>query len=32
VGEDPHRGRGREDVIGGFQEAGKREKEITFEM
>jgi hypothetical protein len=27
-----HRSRGREDVIGGFQEGGKLGKGITFEM
>jgi hypothetical protein len=28
----PHRSRGREDGIGCFQEGGKLEKGITFEM
>ena len=32
VGEHPHRSRGREDGIGGFQEWGKPGKEITFAM
>jgi hypothetical protein len=30
--EYPHRRRGREDVIGCFQEGGKSGKGITFEM
>ena len=32
VEEHPHRSRGREDVIGCFQEGGKLGKDITFEM
>jgi hypothetical protein len=32
VEEHPHRSRGREDVIGCFQEGGKTGKGITFEM
>ena len=32
VEEHPHRSRGREDVIGCFQEGGKLGKGITFEM
>jgi hypothetical protein len=32
VEEHPHRSRGREDGIEGFQEGGKLGKEITFEM
>jgi hypothetical protein len=32
VEEHPHKGRGREDVIGCFQEGGKPGKGITFEM
>ena len=32
VEEHPHRSRGREDVIGCFQEGGKPGKGITFEM
>ena len=32
VEEHPHRSRGREDVIGCFQERGKLGKGITFEM
>jgi hypothetical protein len=30
--EQPHRSRGREDVIGCFQEGEKPQKGITFEM
>jgi hypothetical protein len=32
VEEHPHRSRGREDVIGCFQEEEKLGKEVTFEM
>ena len=32
VEEHPHRSRGREDVIGCFQEEGKPGNGITFEM
>ena len=32
VEEHPHRSRGREDVIGCFQEGEKPQKGITFEM
>jgi hypothetical protein len=32
VEEHPHRNRGRENVIGCFQEGGKSGKELTFEM
>jgi hypothetical protein len=32
VEEHPHRSRGRENVIGYFQEGGKLGKGITFEM
>ena len=32
VEEHPHRSRGREDVIGCFQEGGKPGKGMTFEM
>jgi hypothetical protein len=32
VKEHPHRSRGREDVIGCFQEGGKPGKGMTFEM